>query len=351
MASTLELDRGPTDTQAPAAPGRPRPPLATLVGLTAGLGAILALLLAIFILPSLKSGPHDLPVGVTGTPQSVGRFEGALSSSTPGAYNLHHYDSEDALVAAVRARDLVGGFVVGPTSVHTIVAGAGSTAIASTISATAQGVGATLGVKATTTDVVPLPAADRSGIGIGGLAFPLVFGGIVPVVAFRSAFKHSNAWKLAGLATFSLAGGIVVAVVLRFGFGSIESAFWPVAGAMALGIAAMAFPLSGLQLAFGGKGFTIGAMTMMFLGNPFAGIATSAAWLPAGLGAFGQILPPGATGTLVRSVAYFGGGGGLTAGLTLTAWVAGGLLIHTLSSRRTPQPNGVRALGSSHPSA
>lgn len=345
MTSTLEHAPASADSASPSAPRRPRPPLAILIGLTAGLGAILALLLAIFILPSLKSGAHDLSVGMTGPWESASRFEGALAASAPDAFVVHHYDSESALVEAVRSRDVAGGFVVGQDSVHSVVASAGSTAIASTISATARTIGAAMGVAVTTADVVALPSSDPSGIGIGGLAFPLVFGGIVPVVAFRSVFERSKAWRLAGLLAFSVVGGLIVAAVLRFGFGSIESAFWAVAAAMSLGIAAMAFPLSGLQHAFGGKGFTIGAMAMMFLGNPFAGMATTAAWLPAGLGAFGQILPPGATGTLVRSVAYFGGAGGLTAGLTLGAWVLGGLVIHGVGSWREGRPAKVAAPG------
>lgn len=329
------LDLAPTPTDHDTTPPRARGPVTTLVGTTVALGAVLAVLLAIFILPSLRSGPHDLPVGVTGAPDTLVQLEGALASAAPDAYDLRPYASQDALVAAVKDRTVVGGFAVSPTGVHGVVASAGGAAIAQTITGTAQHVGDALGVEVTTTDVVALPATDPTGIGVGGLAFPLVFGGIVPVVAFRTAFSKHASWRLAGLLTFSAAGGLVVAAVLRFGFGSIEHAFWPVAGAMALGIAAMALPLTGLQEAFGGKGFTIGAMTMMFLGNPFAGIATTSAWLPAGLGTFGQVLPPGATGTLVRSVAYFGGAGGLTAGLTLGAWVVVGLVVHTVGVRRS----------------
>ncbi|SDU49476.1 hypothetical protein SAMN04488548_1341582 [Gordonia westfalica] len=40
------------------------PPVVMPAGLTLGLGAILILLLMVFILPSLKSGAHDLRVGV-----------------------------------------------------------------------------------------------------------------------------------------------------------------------------------------------------------------------------------------------------------------------------------------------
>ncbi|SDU49461.1 hypothetical protein [Gordonia westfalica] len=202
-----------------------------------------------------------------------------------------------------------------------------------------------MGETVTVEDVVPLPESDPTGIGIGGLAFPLVFGGIVPVVAFRKIFPRSNGWYLTGLVTFSVVGGLVVACMLAFGFGSIEAglwsgAFWSVAGSIALGIAALAIPLAGLQNAFGAKGFTIGAMVMMFLGNPLAGIAGSAAWLPSGLGAFGQILPPGAAGTLVRSAAYFSGSGGLTAALTLTTWVVVGLVLFVTGVRRAAVSSG-----------
>lgn len=340
MPATLDLAPAPAAPH--GAPSRSRGPVATLAGMTVALGAVLAVLLAIFILPSLRSGPHDLPVGVAGAPRAVAQLEVALAEAAPDAYDLRPYASQDALVAAVRDREIVGGFVASPAGLHHVVASAGGAAIAQTLTATAQAVGQATGVEVTTADVVALPATDPSGIGIGGLAFPLVFGGIVPVVAFRTAFARHASWRLGGLLTFSVAGGLVVAAVLRFGFGSIEHAFWPVAGAMALGIAAMAFPLTGLQEAFGGKGFTLGAMTMMFLGNPFAGIATTSAWLPAGLGAFGQVLPPGATGTLVRSVAYFGGAGGLTAGLTLAAWVVAGLVVHTVGLRRTAAERAVQ---------
>src|SRR5690606_24836282 len=107
----------------------------------------------------------------------------------------------------------------------------------------------------------------------------------------------------------------------------IVGVFWPVAAAMTLGVAAMALPLAGLQQVFGGKGFTIGAMAMMFLGNPLAGFGTTGAWLPSGLGLFGQLLPPGATGTLVRSAAYFGWSGASGAAMTLLAWIAAGVAL------------------------
>ncbi|MFF2631618.1 hypothetical protein ACFVR6_01905 [Microbacterium sp. NPDC058021] len=320
----------------PASGARRRPsPLVMLLGLTAGLGVILVVLLMLFVMPSLKSGAQDLPLGVAGDAAAVAQVEHTLGDAAPGAYDVVAYASADDLRADVAAREVAGGVAVDGSGVTAYVASAASPVVSGAITATAQGLGQAVGATVTVTDVVPLPDADPTGIGIGGLAFPLVFGGIVPAVAFRKVFARRLGWAVAGIATFSAVGGMIVAGILAFSFGSIAAAaFWPVAGAMALGIGALALALAGLQEAFGGKGFTIGAMVMMFVGNPLAGIATGAAWLPAGLGLAGQLLPPGATGTLVRSVAYFGGSGGAVAALTLAGWAAAGILLLAVGARR-----------------
>ncbi|MEU5841963.1 ABC transporter permease [Rhodococcus sp. NPDC047139] len=325
------------DTTAPEAgtpaPRKPHPAL-SLVGMTCGLGVILLLLLLVFIMPSLKSGPQGLPVGIVGTNSGADDFANSLAISEADAYAPQRFDSEQELREAILDRSVVGGFVVDHSGVRALVAGAGSTAISGALTGTAEALGALGEAEVSVEDVVPLPDSDPTGVGIGGLAFPLVFGGIVPVVAFRKILPRSNGWYLTGLLGFAVVGGIVVASVLMFAFGSIESAFWPVAASMAIGIAALALPLAGLQAAFGAKGFTIGAMVMMFLGNPLAGIATTSAWLPSGLGVFGQVLPPGATGTLVRSAAYFDGAGGLVALLTLVTWIVVGSLLFAVGTRR-----------------
>lgn len=305
-----------------------------LLGMTAGLGVILVLLLMVFIMPSLKSGAHDLSVGLAGTPALVDDFEQALVTAAPDAYAPQRYDSEQDLRDAILDREIVGGFVVEDSGVHALVTSAGSATISGSLAGTANAVGRVTASPVTVEDVVPLPESDPTGVGIGGLAFPLVFGGIVPVVAFRKILPRSNGWYLAGLFTFAAVGGTIVAAVLTYAFGSVDTGFWAVAASIAMGIAALAFPLAGLQKLFGAKGFTIGAMAMMFLGNPLAGIATTSAWLPSGLGTSGQILPPGAAGTLVRSAAYFQGSGGLVAACTLAAWIVVGLALYAAGMRR-----------------
>ena len=211
-ATTTVLDAGDSTAR------KPHPALA-LLGMTCGLGVILVLMLLVFIMPSLKSGPHDLQVGIVGTSAAADRFETSLATAAPDAYTSQRFASEQELRDAIHDRDVIGGFVVAESGVRTLVAGAGSTAISGSLAGTAQAVGGAIGTDVTVEDVVPLPESDPTGVGIGGLAFPLVFGGIVPVVAFRKILPRSDGWYLTGLLVFAAVGGIVVASILTFAFG------------------------------------------------------------------------------------------------------------------------------------
>lgn len=307
--------------------GSHRKHAAIWAGLTVGLSVILLALLMLFISPSLLSGPRDLGLGVVGAEHQAESIAASLEEQSPGAFVVEPYNSAAELEQGIRDRDIVGGFDFSTPDMTVYVASAGSTSVSGTVSSVGATMAGSTGQTAEIVDVVPLPSGDPTGVGIGGLAFPLVFGGIVPAVAFRSMLAGKRWWILAGLTGFSVAGGFVVAAVLKYLFGSIEGPLAPVAASVSLGIAALALPLAGLNECFGTKGFTIAAMSMMFVGNPFAGIATSAQWLPAGVALIGQLLPPGAAGTLVRAVAYFNGTGGGAAALTLSVWVLVGIVL------------------------
>lgn len=303
-----------------------------VLALNLGLGAILVGLLLLFIMPSLKSGPHELPVGVVGDQAVAQQTEAALNANDPEAFVVTSYGSADELNEAIRTRQVMGGFDYSQVGeMRVAVASAGSTAVSGTLTQMGQAIAKQANLEPRVDDIVALPAADKTGTGIGGLAFPLVFGGIVPVVAFRALLAGHRNWIMGGIIVFSLVGGFIVSLVLQEMFGSTEGVLWPVAGAMALGISALAVPLSGLYECFGSKGFTIAAASQMFVGNPFAGIATSSVWLPGAIAAVGQLLPPGATGSLVRAVAYFDGHGGAHGFLTLTAWVILGIVLWGLA--------------------
>ncbi len=93
-------------------------------------------------------------------------------------------------------------------------------------------------------------------------------------------------------------------------------------GALALAVSAT---VTGLAAVLGAGGIGLAVLLLMFFGNPFSGIASAPELLPQPSGAIGQWLPPGAGGTLLRSVAFFDGAASATPWAVLAAWTIGGL--------------------------
>jgi hypothetical protein len=106
---------------------------------------------------------------------------------------------------------------------------------------------------------------------------------------------------------------------------------------VALGIAAVVLPILGLVALLGPAGIGLGAAVMMLLGNPLSGAATAPEKLPSGWGAFGQLLPPGATGSLLRSVAFFDGAAAGGPVAVLATWAGAGLALMALGRLRHPR--------------
>lgn len=72
--------------------------------------------------------------------------------------------------------------------------------------------------------------------------------------------------------------------------------------------------------------------------------------LPSGWGTAGQLLPPGALGTALRSTAYFDGAGSAMAFVVLICWLVAGLLLLGVGAARHNHPAGVaEAIGSAAP--
>lgn len=73
-------------------------------------------------------------------------------------------------------------------------------------------------------------------------------------------------------------------------------------------------------------GIGIGAVLTIFVGNPLSGLATGPWLLPHAAALIGQWMPIGATGFLVRSLAFFDGGAG-GAWRVLAIWIAAGFVM------------------------
>ncbi|MFC8174880.1 hypothetical protein ACFUJ0_35135 [Streptomyces sp. NPDC057242] len=80
---------------------------------------------------------------------------------------------------------------------------------------------------------------------------------------------------------------------------------------------------------------------MMLLDNPPSGPGSGPHRLPSGWSTLGRVLPSGASGSPLRSLAFFDGAGAAVPALTPAPWVALGpvlLLIADRRAGRTPAP-------------
>ncbi|WP_338694035.1 ABC transporter permease [Streptomyces sp. Q6] len=290
-----------------------------------------ALALWAFAWPAARTAPRDLPLGVAGPAAAAGPVERQLGARD-GAFELHRYADEAAARAAIEDRTVYGAVVAGPDGTKLLTASAASPTVAQLLqqAVTAQ---APPGAKVTTVDVVPAPAADPRGSALSSSVLPLAIAGVAGgaivtltrLRGFRAALALSAAATVVGVAATALTDSWLHV---------LTGNWWAQAGVLGLSTLAVGATVAGLAALVGPAGIGVGALLMVLLGNPFSGVASAPQLLPEPVGAIGQLLPPGAGGALLRSVAYFDGAQAARPALTLTAWAALGLLAVLAGGRR-----------------
>ena len=284
-----------------------RPPLVAILVVP----LIAALILILFAWPSAKVGPRDLPVGVVG----------AQPFAAPG-FEVHRYPSEAAARDAIADREVYGAL----TGSKVLVASAASAPVAQMLTHAAEG--------RPVEDVVPAPRASNA---LGASVLPLVLGGVLTGIV--AALLGGGFWRRTGLVvTGSVLTGVGAALVVQSWLDVVGGDFFANSAALSLMVLAIAATVTGLHALLGNAGIALGALTMIFLGNPFSGVATSPDMLPSGAGTLGQLLPPGAGGNLLRSTGFFDGaaaGGHVT---VLAVWALLGLALIAASGFRRPSP-------------
>ncbi|MFC5835300.1 hypothetical protein [Nonomuraea insulae] len=304
-----------------------------LLGVIIGLTAVVVVMLCAFALPSVKGGPNHVPLGLAGPQPATQALQKGLDAD---AWDVKLYPDPQALQAAIKQRDISGGLALGAGGITVYTASAGGQQASAAITALGSGMAARQQSKATVSDVVPFPADDPRGAGFTASGLPLIFGGIMPAIVLLRLFPgHANLRRrLTGAILFALVAGASVAAVLQYGFGSLHGDYWLTALGLSLGMAALSIPFLGLESLLGFAGLGAGAAVMMLIGNPLSGMA-GPHWLPTGWATLGQLLPPGASGSLVRAISFFDGTGAGAPALTLGLWALAGLLLSLIADRRT----------------
>lgn len=293
-----------------------------------------ALALWAFAWPAARIAPRDLPVGLAGPAEAVAPLERGFAEQA-GAFELHRYEDEAAARTAIEDRVVYGAVVVTPEGPRLLTATAASPVVAQllTQAVTAQ---APAGTEIPVTDVVAAPAGDPRGSALGASALPMSLAGVASgaVVTLLGLRGTRAAFTLAGAAALV---GITATVLADNWLGVITGDWWAQAGAFGLTVLAIGAAAAGLAALFGQAGLGISGLLMVLLGNPFSGMTSAPELLPEPAGLIGQWLPPGAGGSLIRSVAFFDGAAAGPALLTLALWAVLGLAA-VLAGARRPAP-------------
>ncbi|MFG1628482.1 hypothetical protein [Kribbella sp. NPDC049227] len=308
---------------------RRRPPVVAVVLM---LTALLTVLLIAFAWPAARSEPRNVPLAVAGPAPAVAQVENGLEQAMPGGFEVTAVPDRATAVQKIQDRDVYGAIVLDPQQPELLTASAGAPAVAQILTQMSGRLSPDNPPRVT--DVVPLPKDDPRGAGLAAGALPLVLGGIIAAGALTQLVR-SGRRRMVGALVFSITGGLALAAVLQYWLGSFEGSYLANSGVIALSIAGVSLTLLGLEWLLGTAGLALGAAVMMLLGNPLSGLTSAPEMLPSGWGALGQLLPPGAAGTALRSVSFFDGAGVGRPLLVLGCWVVAGLLFCSLGAMRS----------------
>lgn len=275
------------------------------IGLVAAVTAGLTLVLALFVGVALNSGPNGVRLAVAGPPAATQQIAAELAATAgPDAFEVAAVADAAQAQSALRGREADGAIVLGPDGPTVLLASAGSPAIAQLLTTAAGHLGADGATAAPpVVDVVPLSPDDSHGAGLPAGSLPMVLAGLALGAAAALSLRHR--WVVVGaVAGGAVAIGLAFAGVLAW-LGVTDGAYLAVSSAIALTVAASALVVAGSTRLLGPAGLAVGALLLMIVGNPLSGIASSPRLLPGPWGEFGQWLPTGAGGTLLRTVAYF----------------------------------------------
>jgi hypothetical protein len=299
--------------------------------------ALQALLIPLFAAPAANLAPRDLPIAVAGPPQVAQR----LAAEHPGAFEITTVPDAAAADTAIKNRDVYGAILVTTTGPEVHVASAAGPTVAQLLTQAAGGLGQSVPVR----DVVPVDPDDPRGAGFGAGFLPLAITSLLAGILIFF-FVQRRVARLVALIAFAASAGLAGGAVLVYWLAILPGDYLAVSGVIALVTLAIAGTMTGLAAVLGRGGLALGAVVLFLVGNAISGIAAAPELLPQPWGEVGQWLPIGAGGTLLRSVAYFGGNGAASAVTVLSAYAIGGLLLTLLGARglvRRPKPVAAQA--------
>lgn len=306
------------------------------------LPVIIALSLWAFAWPAARTAPRDVPIGVAGPAEAAAGVKQQLGERD-GAFEIHSYADEAEARSAIEEREVYGAIIATQQGPKLLTASAASPTVAQLLTtAVAEQPGA---ASYRVVDVVPAPEADPRGAALGSSILPLALAGIA-AGAIVTLLGLRGTRAISALVLGSALVGLVGAGMAHSWLGILGGNWWAIAGAFGLTALAGGAAVGGFAALIGPRGIGVGAMLVMLLGNPWSGVTSAPELLPEPAGLIGQWLPPGAGGTLLRSVGFFEGNAVAAPLIALGAWAAvglgmvwlGGLLAARKATASAPAP-------------
>ncbi|MFD5426153.1 ABC transporter permease [Streptomyces sp. NPDC127084] len=311
---------------------RIRPVIAVLVLVP----VLVSLALWAFAWPAARMAPNELPIGVAGPASATAQLEQDFARHEE-AFEIHRYDDEAAAREAIEDRDVYGAMVVTTDGPKVLTASAASPIVAALLTESAS-MATPEGNRPLIEDVVAASPDDPRGSALASSILPLALAGIAAGAAVT--LLGLRGWRAATALTATAAlSGLVATAVAHSWLGALTGDWWAEAGVLMLTVLAVGAGVAGLAAVLGREGLGLGALLIVLIGNPFSGVGTAPELLPDPAGLIGQWLPPGAGGSLLRSVAFFDGAGSAWPTLVLTLWALLGLTAVLIGGRRrAPSP-------------
>ncbi len=246
--------------------------------------------------------PRDMPFGVTASSPVVDAVQQEYS------LDLKTYSSEADLMAAAERGDIYGGYVVGSSTDVLVTVPAKSFFGEVYVSAGFKEAANTENRTFTTTPVVPLPTADRTGALVGLLLLPTLVGGYMIASLMFSASQIAAA---RGRIAIVFAFAVVVALITGIAAGPVIGAFptshlWTLLPCFFLVTAVVGLSAVAIQAVVGKLGSLVVALLFIIIGGAGAGGA-GVALLPTYWQYIGALFPPRHAIELYRNVRYFDG--------------------------------------------
>lgn len=285
--------------------------------------------------------PHNVPIGVVGSPAAAPRVMKALQTVAPGGLRLLPYPSRRAAVSALANQRIYGVLVFDRRPTELLYASAAGSSVARLLQEAALQA-ANSGTRVALRDLHPLPAGDPSGLVSFYVTLAATILGFVTMFQLRANASPLSlrAW-LGCVLILAVTGGLMLSVVAGPIIGALRGPFAVLWATLAAQIAVAAL-FNATMLTLIGRWAMIPTWGLFVaLGNAASGGAVAPPLLPPFYDFIGRFLPTGATVEIIRNAVYFGSNQHAEPILVQLGWLVAvvlGLLASARLLRRTPSP-------------